>query len=90
MKGKETVDSTPVSKLGSKIKQAQIDMLKKRLRAAYLQWDRECDSMSCGHSLAAHVNPRVGHLVVKMPRLAARLRELGEACPPVPGEADFK
>ncbi len=73
-----------------KFKKVLIAALKKRLKFAYLQWNREADSYSCGISIARVINPRISHLEYKMPRLARQLRDLGDDCPFVPGEADFR
>ncbi len=76
--------------MNAEFKKLLIATLKKRLKFAYLQWDREFEPYSCGAALAREINPRICHLEHKMPRLAKQLRELGDDCPPVPGEADFK
>jgi len=66
------------------------EILKRRLKFAWQQWKREYESDEYGTHLTKESNPRISHLESKMPRLARELRELGDDCPPVPGEEDFK
>ncbi len=63
---------------------------KRRLRAAYLRWRSAGDDMSCGLHMAQYIRPRQFMTAeAKCQKWARRLRALGEAVPPVPGDEDF-
>jgi len=72
-------------------KRLRIKTLKRRLSFAYQQWNREFKLGDDPSDILFKKtsNPRLMHLEYKMPKLATKLRALGEDVPVVPGEKGF-